>query len=213
MDTLEDARIRAVTRANVGGEKRIEILDAAIAVIVRRGFDNTRYIDIAEASGVAVSTLQYYFGSLESLLIETCLYASHRDLEVVRERVAALDQPWDRLVYLIDVFLTSEAPGPGWQAQIEYWRAAFTRPHLREELIRDQNTWRALITDALREGIDRGQFHVDRDVELIAMQINCQCDGTVFPAFARNPAYDAAAYRAATIEDIARLLEYNPGNP
>jgi AcrR family transcriptional regulator len=37
---------------------------------------------VAEASGVAVSTLQYYFGSLEALLIETCLLANQRDLKL-----------------------------------------------------------------------------------------------------------------------------------
>ncbi len=187
MDTVEAARIRTLARANVGGDKRIEVLDAAIGVIVTRGFDNTRYADIAEASGVAVSTLQYYFGSLESLLIETCLYASHRDFAVVQVRAAAIPEAWERLRYLVDVFMTSEAPGPGWQAQIEYWRAAFTRPHLREELIRDQDRWRSLIADTIRDGIARGVFTTGRDLDLIAMQINCQLDGTVFPASVGNP--------------------------
>jgi AcrR family transcriptional regulator len=208
LDTLEDARIRAIARSQVGGEKRTEILDAAIGVIVHRGFDNTRYADIAEASGVAVSTLQYYFGSLESLLIETCLYASHRDYARVQQNLAELAGPWDRLVYLVDVFITSETPGPGWQAQIEYWRAAFTRPHLRDELIRDQDTWRDLIASVIRDGVAQGIFITNRDPGLVAMQLNCLLDGTVFPAFAGNPAYDAIAFRAATIADIARTLGY-----
>ena len=210
MDTLEDARIRAIARSNVGGEKRTEILDAAIGVIVHRGFDNTRYADIAEASGVAVSTLQYYFGSLESLLIETCLYASHRDFATVQQNLAELPEPWERLTYLVDVFMTSEAPGPGWQAQIEYWRAAFTRPHLRDELIRDQNLWRALLADTIRDGIARGVFSPDRDPDLLAVQLNCLLDGTVFPTFVGNPAFDAAAFRAAAIDDLARTLNHQP---
>ncbi len=211
MDTVEDARLRTVARANVGGEKRTDVLDAAIGVIVRRGFDNTRYADVAEASGVAVSTLQYYFGSLESLIIETCLYASQRDLERVHDRLAQLTEPWDRMVSLVDVFMTSDAPGPGWQAQIEYWRAAFTRPHLRQELIRDQDRWRALIAQTISDGIALGAFSTDRDPELIAMQVNCQLDGTVFPAFIGNPAYDPAAFRTAVIADLATLLGYVPG--
>ena len=209
MDTVEDARIRTLARANVGGDKRIEVLDAAIGVIVKRGFDNTRYTDIAEASGVAVSTLQYYFGSLESLLIETCLYASHRDFAVVQVRAAAIPEAWERLRYLVDVFMTSEAPGPGWQAQIEYWRAAFTRPHLREELIRDQDRWRSFIADTIRDGIARGVFTTGRDPDLIAMQINCQLDGTVFPASVGNPAYHHAAFRQAVIDDLAAILGYH----
>lgn len=210
MDTAEDARIRTLARANVGGDKRTEVLGAAIGVIVTRGFDNTRYADIAEASGVAVSTLQYYFGSLESLLIETCLYASHRDFAAVQERAAAVPGAWDRLAYLVDVFMTSEAPEPGWQAQIEYWRAAFTRPHLREELIRDQDRWRALLADTVRDGIARGIFTTDRDPELIAMHVNCQLDGTVFPASTGNPAYDPVAFRRAVRDDIATMLGYRP---
>jgi len=209
MDTVEDARIRTLARANVGGDKRIEVLDAAIGVIVKRGFDNTRYTDIAEASGVAVSTLQYYFGSLESLLIETCLYASHRDFAVVQVRAAAIPEAWERLLYLVEVFMTSEAPGPGWQAQIEYWRAAFTRPHLREELIRDQDRWRSFIADTIRDGIARGVFTTGRDPDLIAMQINCQLDGTVFPASVGNPAYHHAAFRQAVIDDLAAILGYH----
>ena len=211
MDTVEAARIRTLARANVGGDKRIEVLDAAIGVIVKRGFDNTRYTDIAEASGVAVSTLQYYFGSLESLLIETCLYASHRDFAVVQVRAAAIPAAWERLLYLVEVFMTSEAPGPGWQAQIEYWRAAFTRPHLREELIRDQDRWRSFIADTIRDGIARGVFTTGRDPDLIAMQINCQLDGTVFPASAGNPAYDPDAFRAAVIDDLSGILGHHRG--
>ncbi len=210
MDTVEDARLRTVARANVGGEKRTDVLDAAIGVIVRRGFDNTRYADVAEASGVAVSTLQYYFGSLESLIIETCLYASQRDLERVHDRLAQLTEPWDRMVSLVDVFMTSDAPGPGWQAQIEYWRAAFTRPHLRQELIRDQDRWRALIAQTISDGIALGAFSTDRDPELIAMQVNCQLDGTVFPAFIGNPAYDPVAFRQAMIDDLTDTLGYHP---
>lgn len=208
METTEDARLRTLARANVGGEKRTEVLDAAIGVIVHRGFDNTRYADVAEASGVAVSTLQYYFGSLESLLIETCLYASQRDFASVYERAVAIPDPWERLVYLVDVFMTSDAPGAAWQAQIEYWRAAFTRPHLREELIRDQDRWRALLADTVRDGIALGSFTTDRDPDLVAMQVNCQLDGTVFPAFIGNPAYDPAAFRAAVIADLAATLGY-----
>ncbi len=209
MDTSEEARIRTLARANVGGEKRSEVLDAAIGVIVTRGFDNTRYADVAEASGMAVSTLQYYFGSLESLLIETCLYASHRDFAVVQVRAAAIPAAWERLLYLVEIFMTSEAPGPGWQAQIEYWRAAFTRPHLREELIRDQDRWRSFIADTIRDGIARGVFTTGRDPDLIAMQINCQLDGTVFPASVGNPAYHHAAFRQAVIDDLAAILGYH----
>ena len=99
-------------------------------------------------------------------------------------------------------------PGMNWQAQIEYWRAAFTRPHLRESLIRDQDRWRAFFTETIEAGIDAGVFTTDRDPALIAMQLNCLADGTVFPAFAGNPAFDAQklSWGGRPCADLALLL-------
>lgn len=206
MQHQTDDHLHALNRTHVGGEKRTEILEAAIGIIVQRGFDNTRYADVSEACGVAVSTLQYYFGSLESMLVESCLHASERDYQRATDALRDHPEPWDRLQYLVGMFMTINAPGLYWQAQIEYWRAAFTRPWLHEALIHDQDRWRAFFAATIREGIAAGTFTTDRDPELIAMQLNCITDGTVFPAFARNPAYAPEPFREATIADLAHLL-------
>jgi AcrR family transcriptional regulator len=203
---LDTFQVPESARQPVGGQKRFEILEAAIDVIVARGFDNTRYADISDASGVAVSTLQYYFGSLENLLIESCLYASERDYQRTAERLAEIQDPWVRLQELVRIFITSGDPHPHWQAQLEYWRAAFTRPYLRESLVRDQDRWRAFFTSTLQDGIDAGTFTTSRDPALIAIQLNALTDGSVFPAIAHNPAYDPEAFLAATITDLAHLL-------
>ncbi len=203
---LDTFQVPESARQPVGGQKRLEILEAAIDVIVARGFDNTRYADVSEASGVAVSTLQYYFGSLENLLIESCLYASERDYQLTAERLASIPDPWARLQSLVRTFITSSSPHPHWQAQLEYWRAAFTRPHLRQSLIDDQNRWRAFFTATIRDGIAAGIFTTDRDPQLIAIQLNAITDGTVFPALAGNPAYDPDAFVEATLADLALLL-------
>ena len=46
------------------------MLDQVVAVLADRGYAGTRFSDVSEASGVAVSTLQGYFGSREDMLIE-----------------------------------------------------------------------------------------------------------------------------------------------
>lgn len=211
MQPTNDDHLHVPGRTLVGGDKRIDVLEAAIEVIVRRGFDSTRYADVSEASGVAVSTLQYYFGSLEAMLVESCLHASERDFQRATEELARHPDVWERLQYMVRVFMTSDTPGPHWQAQLEYWRAAFTRPWLRESLVRDQNRWRALITDTIREGLATGVFTTERDPEVLAMQINCLVDGTVFPAFAGNPDYDAAAFLAAVVDDLRVTLRVRGG--
>lgn len=201
------------TRRQVGGERRTEILATTVNVLVRRGFDLTRFSDVSEATGVAVSTLQYYFGSLESLLIEACLYSSERDIEAVRTKMATYDDAWERLVYLVDGYIATDNPGIGWEAMIEFWRAASCRPHLKPEMARDQNAWRALVTDTIADGVARGLFKPERDPNLIAMMVVATCDGTVFPMWIGNESFDIRGVRAALLEDLARVLRYEGAEP
>src|SRR5947209_2417018 len=51
------------------GRRKTAVLEAACRVIADRGADATRFADVAAESGVPVSTLQYYFGSREDLLV------------------------------------------------------------------------------------------------------------------------------------------------
>ena len=68
-----------------GGARRALVLDQVAAVLADRGYAGTRFVDVSEASGVAVSTLQGYFGSREDMLIE----ALERATSVA---VAAMDE-------------------------------------------------------------------------------------------------------------------------
>jgi AcrR family transcriptional regulator len=208
MNELAYAQTLERTRRQIGGERRNEILATTVNVLVRRGFDLTRFSDVSEATGVAVSTLQYYFGSLESLLIEACLYSSERDIEAVRTKMATYDDAWERLVYLVDGYLATDNPGVGWEAMIEFWRAASCRPHLKPEMARDQNAWRSLVTDTIADGVARGLFAPQRDPNLIAMMLVATCDGTVFPMWIGNESFDIRGVRAALLEDLARVLRY-----
>ena len=63
-----------------GGTRRTAVLEAAATVLAERGYENTRFADVSEASGVAISTLQNYFGSREDMLIEAMRHAT--DVEV-----------------------------------------------------------------------------------------------------------------------------------
>ena len=49
---------------------RDELLRHAKAVAVERGFDALRFTDVAEATGVPVSSLQYAFGTRDELVRE-----------------------------------------------------------------------------------------------------------------------------------------------
>ena len=62
------------------GRRKLPVLEAACRVIAERGAEATRFTDVAAASGVPVSTLQYYFGSREDLLVAAFRHASANEL-------------------------------------------------------------------------------------------------------------------------------------
>jgi AcrR family transcriptional regulator len=73
------------------------IVDAAVALAERGGFEGVRLRDVAEASGVALGTLYKYFRSKEEIL----LFAVNEDMErletVLRERPPRGENPTERL--------------------------------------------------------------------------------------------------------------------
>ena len=79
------------------GRRKVAVLEAAGRVIAERGADATRFADVAAESGVPVSTLQYYFGSREDLLVAAFRHASGTEIEALEAEIAALDDPWQQL--------------------------------------------------------------------------------------------------------------------
>ena len=117
---MSDKGSRSTRRA--GGAKRALVLDHVVAVIAERGYAGTRFIDVSEASGVAVSTLQGYFGSREDMLIEAMRRATSVAVADMNEFAARFDDPWQQLVAMIDRGLSTNVVT--WRLLMEFWTAA-----------------------------------------------------------------------------------------
>ncbi|MDO4553199.1 MAG: helix-turn-helix domain-containing protein, partial [Bacillota bacterium] len=61
--------------ASSRSDKRERILKAALGLVLERGLDETRVIDIARAAGVGKGTVYEYFPSKEALYLE--LFQEH----------------------------------------------------------------------------------------------------------------------------------------
>ncbi|MEZ4496235.1 MAG: TetR/AcrR family transcriptional regulator [Thermomicrobiales bacterium] len=197
-------------RKNLGGTRRSEILDAAALVIIERGFEQTRFTDIAKASGVSVGTLQHYFGGLEALLIEACLETCDADFRETSTIADSITSPWDRLLWVTKMMMACDRPGRAWQVRIELWHAAVSRPYLRDEVARMQNEWHGLVESALRYGIDGGVFDSTVDVARLAVHLAATCGGSVFPVWMNNARFDIVAFEAYVVDDLAGTLGSYP---
>ena len=142
------------------GRRKTDALEAAALVIADRGADAARFVDVAAQSGVPVSSLQYYFGSREDLVVAAFRHASETELVALTAELAAREDPWERIVYVIDDALRGYRPGDDVAGRlwIEAWHFGLRDEEMRANVTRDYSTWQQLIEDAINMGVDQGRF-------------------------------------------------------
>jgi AcrR family transcriptional regulator len=175
------------------------VLEAACRVIADRGADATRFADVAAESGVPVSTLQYYFGSREDMLVAAFRHASGTEIAALEADVAAMSDPWDRLERIVTTALAGYAPGapeaaghspgaPGaGRLWIESWHFGIRDPEMRADALEDYRAWRRLVADAVRHGVEQGRFGTGHSPETVARLAIALVDGMGIPLALADP--------------------------
>jgi AcrR family transcriptional regulator len=158
IDQMDEKRSRGrPTDPELQDRRRADLLDAALHLVAERGVEGLRTRDVAARAGVNVSTLHYWFGTKEDLLLALVGHASGQ----------------------------FGAPGaPGEESLREHleraWQAFEARPQLSivlQELSvraqRDEATravfqqvfqgWNAAVEQVVRDGIARGELRADLD--------------------------------------------------
>jgi AcrR family transcriptional regulator len=182
------------------------VLEAACRVIADRGADNTRFADVAAESGVPVSTLQYYFGSREDLLVAAFRHASGTEIAALEADLAAMTDPWEQLERIISRALTGyqpEAPEAG-RLWIESWHFGIRDPEMRADILRDYAAWRRLVADAVRRGVEQGRFGSVQP-EKVAVVAIALVDGMGIPLALGDPSVGPGAVRDV-LAALAELL-------
>ncbi len=171
------------------GRRKIAVLEAACRVIADRGADATRFADVAAESGVPVSTLQYYFGSREDLLVAAFRHASSAEIAALKEEVAAISDPWEQLERIITRSLSGYQPDApeGGRLWIESWHFGIRDAEMRADALRDNTAWRRLVAGVVRRGIELGTFGGKYDPDKVAMLTIAATDGMGIPLSLGDP--------------------------
>ena len=189
------------------GRRKTAVLEAACRVIADRGADATRFADVAAESGVPVSTLQYYFGSREDLLVAAFRHASGTEIAALEADVAALADPWDQLERIISRALTGyqpEAPGAG-RLWIESWHFGIRDAEMRADALRDYDAWRRLVADAVRRGVEQGRFGPVQPEKAAVLAI-AMVDGMGIPLALGDPEITGPGAVQDVLAALAELL-------
>ena len=196
---------RPVRRA---GRDRAEVLKAAGEVIAARGVEGTRFSDVSAASGVPVSTLQYYFGNREDMIVASLRHVGAAEIAHLERTLDEVGDasPWQQLVGLIRVGVAQDATSPDhtWRLWVELWRSALRDDELRANALEVAGRWRELLVSVIERGQRAGEFRHDVSAVTVAHQTMCLMDGVGIPAALADPAVSSPL--ALVTEAAAALL-------
>jgi AcrR family transcriptional regulator len=78
-------------------ETRDHLLDTALRLFRRKGFDATTMRDVAEAASMSVGAAYYHFRSKEDLVLAFYRWTQDEHERLLRERLAGVTEPVDRV--------------------------------------------------------------------------------------------------------------------
>jgi len=186
---------------------RGDILNAASEVMTFRGYQSTRYSDVAEASGVPVASIQHHFPTLDVLRREALRNKVRAELASLAEQVMLISDPWERVYHIIvtSVSLDPARRRGGWVLWVEYWRAAAHDRSLAEDSREVNALWLSLITECIADGIEAGQFTPEGTAHEAAVELHSMLDGLGLHFVIEHSA-DEAAEAIELLERAARRM-------
>jgi AcrR family transcriptional regulator len=187
---------------------RIGLLRAARTVAAERGFDALRFSDVSDATGVPVSSLQYAFGTRESLVREVLRVGVTDEFERLRLEVDHERDPWRRIERFIrmGISIDDERRRDGWLLWMQFWRAALRDAELRAESASATRRWRTLLARAVDDGVTLGSFHISGSSDEAAASLIALVDGMSLQVLVGDQRMKSARATKAAIRSARRIL-------
>lgn len=175
-----------------------------MAVLADRGYENTRFADVSAASGVAISTLQSYFGSREDMLIEAMRRFTDREVEAQESFVTTVADPWERLVALIDRSLGNSESTQ--RTLIEFWRSGIRDEEIRAYGVESLTRYREPFLRTVVEGCEAGVFTPGHDPEDVVDVLLASLAGVMIPQVLHHPHPPLDTFRVIVLSQLRLAL-------
>lgn len=175
--------------------RRLELLDAAYALIAEKGIEGLRTRDIATRAGVNIATLHYYYATKEVLLVALVHHVSDIFMAPeARRRTPAKGRPLASLAaHLANAWSRFEDNPQLATVLLELMLRARRDAVARQALGAVQASWNGLVAAILRRGIASGELRADLAPRLAAAVVTSFVIGAAMQLGLRPRAFAFAA--------------------
>ena len=153
-------------------EKQIQIIEAAEKLFADNGFSGTSVRDIAEAAGVNLAMISYYFGSKEKLMEAMFSYRGH----FMRLKLESILQnsnmtPLQKVEKLIDEYIDRIFNKQCFHKVMLREQMVDSTGPIAEQITQLKVTNQALFKQLIHEGQKKGDFKKGLDVPFLMMTL------------------------------------------
>jgi TetR/AcrR family fatty acid metabolism transcriptional regulator len=188
-------------------ERRLLLLKAAFREVAEKGFSEVTLEDIALRAGVSKGVTLYYFSSKEDLFRELFSWLIASIHERMREAVASVDGPVEKVRALVALIFPSPSKNRAFfRAYIDFCGLAARREPFRVIDERFYAGCREVDRGIVEEGMRRGVFVV-RDPAECASTLRAIFDGLMLQWLAeKDPEESFAKYRDPCERELLSYL-------
>jgi AcrR family transcriptional regulator len=171
------------------GERREQMLKAALKVIVERGYADTRIADVAERTGTSPALVIYYFKTRDQLLTEAIRYYEDSWYAESQQRMGQLPTAAARLAELVAMTClpgTDPEPRSWWLLWLDLWALSPRNPGVAAVRQKSDERWRETIRSIVLAGQDAGEF-ASVDADDFAIMLSALLDGLAVQIALEDP--------------------------
>lgn len=163
IDTLENRRKK-------------QIMDAAQAIVVKKGYDQSRMDDIVKIAQLSKGAIYWYYKSKKDVYLSLIDYWFNEYSEGILENFNDSDRASMQLKSLFNYFVDQFEKNPDtFKIMVEFWRTAGLDQDFNDKLQEIYSQFLEYIIDIIKNGINNGEFKkVNPRITALSILINIE---------------------------------------
>jgi AcrR family transcriptional regulator len=161
-------------------QRRAQLLQSALEVIVARGYADTRIADVAEHAGISPALIIYYFKTRDQLLTEALCYFEDGRYAAGTQRLAGISTAVGRLTELVAMICLPRSESSArseWLLRLDLWALSPRSPGVADAWRQFDTRWREAISAIVLAGVETGEFQPTVDADGFAITLAALLDG------------------------------------
>jgi AcrR family transcriptional regulator len=166
-------------RPGSADQRREQMLQAALEVIIERGYPDTRITDVAERAGASPALVIYYFKTRDQLLTEALRHSEDNWYATGTRRMAAIGSCAGRLEEIVALTCLPEEDTDAvgsWLVWLDLWAQSPRNAGVAAVRQKFDERWRETIREIVLAGQDAGEF-ATVDADDFAVTLSALLDG------------------------------------